>query len=93
MKFIRFIVVPVLIVSVLMQTFATIGVLVQFEMNRKYYADVLCINKNKPELACHGKCILMQRIQSKFEQHQANDRQKLQNLLDRETLLLLNILY
>ncbi len=25
-------------------------------IRQDYYAEVLCVNKNKPELACNGKC-------------------------------------
>ena len=76
-----------LLAAVLFQTFATVGVIVQFQINRSYYAEVLCINKNRPELACHGKCVLMQRLQHEFEQSQDAERRTLQNLFDRELTL------
>lgn len=34
-----------------------------FLVNNKYIREVLCINKEKPELACGGKCYLMQQLQ------------------------------
>ena len=80
-------IVAFLLAAVLFQTFATVGVIVQFQINRSYYAEVLCINKNRPELACHGKCVLMQRLQHEFEQSQDAERQTLQNLFDRELTL------
>jgi hypothetical protein len=76
-----------LLAAVLFQTFATVGVIVQFQINRSYYAEVLCINKNRPELACHGKCVLMQRLKHEFEQSQDAERRTLQNLFDRELTL------
>ncbi|MCL8536518.1 hypothetical protein M9991_06515 [Chryseobacterium gallinarum] len=32
--------------------------LVEYAVNYNYIKDVLCINKNKPELHCNGKCYL-----------------------------------
>lgn len=31
---------------------------VYFKLNQKYIEETYCINKDKPELACHGKCHL-----------------------------------
>ena len=31
--------------------------------NQGYIAEFLCINKNKPEMACNGKCYLMQMLE------------------------------
>ena len=31
--------------------------------NQDYIAEFLCINKDKPELACKGKCYLMQMLE------------------------------
>lgn len=76
-----------MLVAVLIQTFATVAVIVQFEANRSYYAEVLCINKNRPELACQGKCVLMQRLNNEFQQEQQTTHHKLKNLIERELAL------
>ena len=67
MRFLKNLTIGVILIVVLAQTFAIVGFIVQFESNSKYYATVLCINKSRPELACNGKCILMQRLNRKFE--------------------------
>ena len=87
MRFFKNTIIALLLVTVLIQTFATLGVIVQFETNRSYYAEVLCINKNRPELACHGKCILMQRLNFAYEKEQKTTNQALKNLLDYELTL------
>ncbi|PQJ18241.1 hypothetical protein BST94_09075 [Nonlabens xylanidelens] len=33
--------------------------------NQDYIAEFLCINKDKPEMACKGKCYLMQMYEKK----------------------------
>lgn len=40
-----------------------------------YIATVLCINKDKPELACNGKCYLMKEM-AKVAEDQSNDMAK-----------------
>lgn len=42
--------------------------LLDYAANYTYYSEVLCINKDLPELACKGQCILMQKVQAKAEQ-------------------------
>ncbi|NJN34821.1 MAG: hypothetical protein HC817_11780 [Saprospiraceae bacterium] len=58
--------------------------LVSFQANRQYYADVLCINKNRPELACQGKCVLMQKLHNQFDFEQHKTASKLQHLLEQD---------
>ena len=39
-----------------------IAPLIEYYAERDYFANVLCINKDKPELQCNGQCILMQKL-------------------------------
>lgn len=36
--------------------------LIEYYANKDFFATVLCINKDKPELKCNGQCILMQKL-------------------------------
>ena len=36
---------------------------VEFAINQDYIAEFLCINKEKPEMACGGKCHLMKQLE------------------------------
>lgn len=40
---------------------------VNFTINRKYIIENFCINKDKPELKCDGKCFLMQKMNEEKE--------------------------
>jgi hypothetical protein len=40
---------------------------IEYAVNRDYIAEVLCINKAKPELACDGKCHLKSSLDQEFE--------------------------
>lgn len=44
------------------------AILIWFLSNQSYIAHNLCVNRNKPELSCNGKCILMQRLQAADEE-------------------------
>ncbi len=35
---------------------------IEYELNKKYIAEVLCENKDKPEMHCNGKCHLKKQI-------------------------------
>lgn len=87
MNYLKNILITLLIAAVLIQTFATVGVIMKFQVNQDYYAEVLCVNKKRPELACHGKCYLMQQLKYEFEQEQSTERQQLQKLFDRDIVL------
>lgn len=39
-----------------------IAPLLEYYGNQEYFAKVLCINQDKPELQCNGQCILMQKL-------------------------------
>lgn len=40
---------------------------VEYAINYDYISKVLCINKDKPELNCNGKCHLMQELEKQKE--------------------------
>lgn len=37
-------------------------IIVDFNINQDYIAEVLCINKDKPEMKCNGKCHLKKEL-------------------------------
>ncbi len=71
-----------LLVVVLMQSLSTLLTLGAFQMKRQYYAEVLCINRDRPELACQGKCVLMQKLQNEYDNQEQQNSQTLQKLLE-----------
>lgn len=75
-----------MLLTVLNQTFTTVSTLVAFKVNQQNIAEMLCVNKNRPELQCNGKCVLMQRIQAEVDKAQAKGQQMLQNLIERDVV-------
>ena len=46
--------------------------LFDYVINQDYISEFLCINKDKPELNCNGKCYLMQKIKAQNEEKKQN---------------------
>lgn len=49
---------------VLLPSFSKAWIVLSFQINRNYIAKVLCINRDKPERLCSGKCVLTQRMKA-----------------------------
>lgn len=63
-KFLRFAATPLLIVCFLLQTLGKCIVLFNYQVNKKYYAEVLCSNKGLVILDCEGKCQLVKDLEA-----------------------------
>lgn len=55
-------------------TFTRLFYFAGYEINKDYIAKVLCINKNKPELHCNGKCFLSKKIEEVEKKQQSAER-------------------
>ncbi|REJ84605.1 MAG: hypothetical protein DWQ44_04175 [Bacteroidetes bacterium] len=54
----------------LLQSFNKELIHAAFTLNEKFISEVLCINKNEPELNCHGKCYLNDQLEKEKEKEQ-----------------------
>lgn len=63
-----------LLLSLLMVNFSNAFVFAGFEMNEKYIAAELCVNKDKPQLHCNGKCYLMKKLKQAQDKEQKQER-------------------
>ncbi|HVV54724.1 MAG TPA: hypothetical protein VHC47_05350 [Mucilaginibacter sp.] len=70
-----------LIVCFMSSSFSRFFVYAGFEMNRKYIAEYLCINRNKPWMHCNGKCYLMKKLKQAEQKQAANERENQKNLM------------
>ncbi len=52
-----------------------------FTMNQKYIAAELCVNRDKPELNCQGKCYLMRKLKQAEQKEKAHENEKLNPVL------------
>ena len=53
---------------VFFNSIATGFVYLDFKLRENFIATVLCINKEKPKLQCHGKCYLKQQLKKAVDQ-------------------------
>ena len=51
----------------------------EYQVNKNYIAEFLCVNKSKPKLRCNGKCQLVKRLQA-TEEHNENHPSLVKNL-------------
>ncbi len=69
----------------LTQAFSKFFIVLDYEANKDFIARVLCINREKPQLKCHGKCYLAKKLK-KSEQTQDPTNQKTQKQKQEITL-------
>lgn len=48
----------------------------EYWLNRDYIAQVLCVNKSRPEMQCHGKCHLKKQLEKDAQQEKNNNTGK-----------------
>ena len=59
----------------LLQIFSKVLVVVDYQANKEFIMEFLCINRDKPELECEGKCQLTKKLKEQQEtDKQANER-------------------
>ncbi|EEI93521.1 hypothetical protein HMPREF0765_0949 [Sphingobacterium spiritivorum ATCC 33300] len=70
----------ILALVVLVQPFSRMAVFISFKINQDYISRVLCENRDKPELSCHGQCVLMKKIKKLEEKEHNQDMQIIKQL-------------
>lgn len=70
----------ILILTILSANFGQLFVYAGFELNQKYIASEFCINKDKPQLHCNGKCYLMNKVKQAQEKEKSQERENQRNL-------------
>ncbi|MDQ0109680.1 hypothetical protein J2T02_004824 [Chitinophaga terrae (ex Kim and Jung 2007)] len=54
-------------------------VMLDFFINQDYISKNLCVNRDKPELHCNGKCHLAKKLKEEERKDQENPERKLEN--------------
>eukprot|EP01037_Dinobryon_pediforme_P014797 gene14797-14929_t len=55
-------------------------VIAGFELNQKYIADNLCVNKSRPWMHCNGHCYFMKKIRDAQEKEKKQEKADQKNL-------------
>ena len=69
-----------LIVSVLASNLSYYFIFAGFELNQKYIAENLCVNRNKPWLHCNGRCYFAKKLRQAQEKQNSEESQSQKNL-------------
>lgn len=73
----KFILVPILMLLMLIQTFSKWAIVAEYKLNKNYIAKNLCINKAKPKLHCNGKCQMMKKLAEEEKQNSSDNTTKI----------------
>lgn len=63
-----------LVVALLISSAAKTMLLADYLLNKEYIAKVLCINRDKPEMHCNGKCHLAKQLKAQEEGERGNQK-------------------
>jgi len=70
-----------LLALILLQAFSKVFILIDYQLNKEYIMEVLCINRDKPEMHCEGQCHLTKQLKkSEKADRQANEKSQKQEL-------------
>jgi len=64
---------------------------VWFKANQPFIAKELCINRDRPELSCNGKCFLMTKMREVQRQGHDNFVNGLENLLGKDLVYVFQV--
>jgi hypothetical protein len=70
-----------LIAALLCSGFQWVMVYAGFQLNQKYIATTLCVNRNKPWMHCNGKCYFMRKLKQAQEKEKNEESQAQKNLI------------
>lgn len=61
-------------------TFSKWSVVIYYQVNKSSIAKELCINRNRPQLHCDGKCFLAKKLKAADEREQKSTSDKLEKM-------------
>ena len=73
----KLIIVPILMSLLFIQTFSKWAILIEYNLNRNFIANNLCVNKSRPKLHCNGKCQMMKRLAEEEKQNSSGNTIKI----------------
>ncbi|QNF34041.1 hypothetical protein HUW51_15410 [Adhaeribacter swui] len=57
-----------LLLVMLVQSFSKVFIVLDYQANKNYIAEFLCVNKAKPQMHCNGQCYLKKQLQKAEQQ-------------------------
>ena len=69
-----------LLFTISTQWIVKLGVITDWKINQEYIAKTSCVNRNKPQLECNGKCQLQKRLKELDSQTNSKETLPIQKL-------------
>lgn len=70
-----------LLALILLHSFGKVFIVLDYQLQKEYIIEFLCINRDKPELQCEGKCHLKKELKkSEQSDKQENEKARKQQL-------------
>ena len=66
----------VLVFTILAANVSQLFVYAAYEWNQDYISSEICINREKPQLHCNGKCYLMKKLKQAEQKEKNRDREE-----------------
>lgn len=68
---------------ILLQTFNKLEIVLAFKINQDFITENYCVNKDKPQMHCEGKCVLAKKLKQaeQNEEKQRMEHQEKANVL------------
>jgi hypothetical protein len=63
----------ILMLLIFVQSFSNWFVFLEYQSNKAFIAEKLCINKARPKLHCNGKCQMMKKMAEEEQQNSSNN--------------------
>jgi hypothetical protein len=70
----------ILIITTLAANFNQLFVYAGFELNENFIVSELCVNRDRPQLHCNGKCYLMRKLKQAEQKEKSRDRENQRSL-------------
>src|ERR1041385_5930046 len=80
MKKLQFILGVVLSAMILLQSASLLLIDAGYNANQSYIAAALCLNRDKPQMHCDGKCFLKKELNNQQEKESSSQRTVHQNI-------------
>jgi hypothetical protein len=65
--------------GMLVQSFNKAFIVLDYQLNRDFIAKNLCVNKNRPQMHCNGKCHMMKLMKQDEKKDEENPERKMEN--------------
>lgn len=69
----------IMMAALLAQTFSKSVLVLNYQWNKDYIARVLCVNRDKPEMKCEGKCYLCKKLKADAKKDQDDPERRIDN--------------